>query len=146
MFQFFEILSSEIYCVTLNGLLWQIVPYSQRHFEYACSAWYPSLTKKLKNRIQTPQNKCFSLQLGKVVHISYKEFETLNWLPVTERFNQCGNPIVFKYVNNHCLNYLNEVFNTKTRGSFQKLKCPFCKTSAGQMALSFIGQSMEQNP
>ena len=30
--------------------------------------------------------------------ISHKEFETLNWLPVTERFNQCINSIVFKYI------------------------------------------------
>ena len=30
----------------------------QPHFDYACSAWYPNLTKKLKNRIQASQNKC----------------------------------------------------------------------------------------
>ena len=30
----------------------------QPHFDYACSAWYSSLTKKLKHRIQTSQNKC----------------------------------------------------------------------------------------
>ena len=30
----------------------------QPHFNYACSPWYPNLTKKLKNRIQTSQNKC----------------------------------------------------------------------------------------
>ena len=37
----------------------------QPHFDYACSAWYSDLTKTLKNRIQTSQNKCirFSLQL-----------------------------------------------------------------------------------
>ena len=29
----------------------------QPHFNYACSAWYLNLTKKLKNRIQTSQNK-----------------------------------------------------------------------------------------
>ena len=65
----------------------------QPHFNYACSAWYPNLTKKLKNRIQTSQNKCirFCLQLDKMTHISHKEFEILNWLPVTERFNQCIN-------------------------------------------------------
>ena len=68
----------------------------QPHFNYACSAWYPNLTKKLKNRIQTSQNKCirFCLQLDKMTHISHKEFEILNWLPVTERFNQCINSIV----------------------------------------------------
>ena len=57
----------------------------QPHFDDACSAWYPNLTKKLKNRIQTSQNKClrFCLQLDKMTHISHKEFETLNWLPLT---------------------------------------------------------------
>ena len=25
----------------------------QRHFDYACSAWYPHLSKKLKHRIRT---------------------------------------------------------------------------------------------
>ena len=29
----------------------------QPHFDYACSAWHPKLSKKLKNRIQTSQNK-----------------------------------------------------------------------------------------
>ena len=44
----------------------------QPHFDYACSAWYPNLTKKLKNRIQTTQNKClrFCLHLDKSKHIS----------------------------------------------------------------------------
>ena len=51
---------------------------------------------------------------------------------MTERFNQFINSIVFKYVNDQCPNYLNEVFQTVpennilTRGSFLKLKCPFC--------------------
>ena len=122
----------------------------QPHFDYACSAWYPNLTKKLKNRIQTSQNKCirFCLQLDKTSHMSHKEFETLNWLPVTERFNQWINSIVFKYVNDQCPNYLNEIFqiapanNIQTRGSFLKLKCPFRKTNAGQMALSYIGPTI----
>ena len=122
----------------------------QPHFDYAYSAWYPNLTKKLKNRIQTSQNKCirFRLQLDKTTHMSHKEFETLNWLPVTERFNQCINSIVFKYVNEQCPNYLNEVFqitpenNIQTRGSFLKLKCPFRKTNAGTMVLSYIGPTI----
>ena len=54
----------------------------QPHFDYACSAWYPNLSKKLKNRIQTSQNKCicFCLQLDKMSHISQKEFETIDCL------------------------------------------------------------------
>ena len=44
----------------------------QPHFDYASSFWYPNLTKKLKHRIQTTQNKCirFCLQLDKLKHIS----------------------------------------------------------------------------
>ena len=76
----------------------------QPHFDYACSTWYPNLTKILKNRIQTSQKKCisFCLELDNMTHISHKEFEILNWLPATESFNQCINSIVFKYVNNQC--------------------------------------------
>ena len=43
----------------------------QSHSDYACSAWYPNLTNKLKDRIQTTQNKCirFCLQLDKLKNI-----------------------------------------------------------------------------
>ena len=77
----------------------------------------------------------FCLQLDKLEHRSYEEFERLNWLPVTYRFKRCVNAIVFKYFNEQCPNYLNEVFdiavenNFQLRGSFQKLKCRFRKTN-----------------
>ena len=64
---------------------------------------------------------------------------------MTYRFKQCVNTIVFKYFNEHGPNYLNEVFdvavenNFQLRGSFQKLKCSFCKTNTGPLALSYIG-------
>ena len=59
----------------------------QPHF-YSCSAWYSSLTNKLRNRIQTSQNKCIHcwLHLDKMIDVSHKEFE-LNWLPVTVIFS-----------------------------------------------------------
>ena len=109
----------------------------QSHFDCACSAWYTDLTKKLKNRIQTSQNKyiCFCLQLDKMTHISHKEFRTLNWLPMTERFDQCMNSIALKYVNDQCRNY-------QTRRYFLKLKCLFRKTTTGQIALSCIGRTI----
>ena len=133
---------------TLRRLLCNAL--SQPHFDDACSTWYPNLTKKLKNRIQTSQNKNvrFWLQLDNMAHISHKEFETLNWLSLTERFILYMNSVAFKYVNNQCPNYLNWVFQTapenniQTRGSFLKLKCPFRKTNAGQIALSCIGPTI----
>ena len=37
---------------------------TQPRFDYVCTAWYPNLTKNIKNRIQTSQSKCirFCLQ------------------------------------------------------------------------------------
>ena len=47
-------------------------------FDYACTAWFPNLSKKL----QATQNKCirFCLRLDKMSRISVKEFRELNWV------------------------------------------------------------------
>ena len=71
---------------------------------------------------------------------------------MTYRFKQCvNNTIVFKYFNEQCPNYLNEVFdvavenNFQLRDSFQKLECPFRKTNTGQLTLSCIGPTFWNN-
>ena len=81
--------------------------------DYACTAWYPNLKKKLKNEIQTTQNKCvrFCLSLDKLAHISQNEFEKLNLLPTSDRINQCILSTTFKSVNDIGPNYLNKCFN-----------------------------------
>ena len=64
--------------------------------------------------------------------------QTLNWLPVKDRFNQSINSIVFKYFTKQCASYLNELFelafpnNLRTRNNYLKLICPFRKTNMGQ--------------
>ena len=80
------------------------------HFDYACSAWYPDLSKKLKNKIQISQNKCihFCLQLDIYRIYHKKEFETIIWLLIKERYNQCVNSIAFGYFDNQYPHYLNE--------------------------------------
>ena len=40
----------------LSGLICNAL--MEPHFDYACSALYPNLSKKLKNKIQTSQSKC----------------------------------------------------------------------------------------
>ena len=62
----------------------------QPHFDYACSAWYPNLNKRLKSKLQILQNKCirFGLNLNNRAHIGRNEFEQINWLPVNDRFKQ----------------------------------------------------------
>ena len=125
----------------------------QLHFDYACSAWYPNLNEKLKKKIQIAQNKCirFCLKLDKRHHISSKEFESINWLPVNKRVHQCINAITFKFVNNACPHYLNEVYEyapqwrIESRSNFVKFKVPFQKTNMGQSGLSYIGPSLWNN-
>ena len=122
----------------------------QPHFDYACSAWHPNLSKIPKNIIQTLQNKYIRscLQLDIMSHTSQKEFETINWLPIKERYNQCVNSIAFKYFDNQCPHYLNEVFmkasesSSSLRNSYQKLQQHFRRTNTGQNALSFIGPEL----
>ena len=45
-----------------------------QHFDYAISAWYPNLNKKIKSKSQTIQNKCvrFCLQLDSRSHTGIK--------------------------------------------------------------------------
>ena len=81
-------------------------------------------------------------------HISQKEFETINWLPIKERYNQCVNSVAFKRFDNQSSHYLNEVFmkapdpSLSLRNSYQKLQQPFRKTSTGHNTLSFIGPGL----
>ena len=43
----------------------------QLHYDHACSAWYPSLNKRLSKKIQTSQNKCirYCLNLDNRAHV-----------------------------------------------------------------------------
>ena len=92
----------------------------QPHFDYACSVWYPNLTKKLKHRIWMTWNKCicFCLPLDKLKHVSHEEFEHLNWLPVTYRSKQCVTSMVFRYFNEQCPNYLKKSLMSPQRVIF----------------------------
>ena len=68
-----------------------------------------------------------------MTHFPKNEFETLNCLPDTERFNQSIYSISLKYFTKQCLSYMNEVIelvypnNLGARNSHLKLICPFRK-------------------
>ena len=70
-------LTPNLRCLFCNALI-------QPHFDYPCSAWFPNLSKKLKNKIQTSQNKCirFCLQLDNMSYISQKELKQLIGCPL----------------------------------------------------------------
>ena len=52
----------------------------QPHCDYACSAWYPSLSKRLLKKIQISRNKCTRhyLKLDNRSHVGVVEFKKLN--------------------------------------------------------------------
>ena len=52
----------------------------QPHFVYACTAWFPNLSKKLRLTLQATQNKCisFCLQLEKISRICVNELLELH--------------------------------------------------------------------
>ena len=89
----------------------------QPHFDYACCSWYSNLNKKLKDKLQVLQNKCirFCLQLGNRDHIGIKEFQTINWLPVNDRFLQQLTPYAFKFFDSTCPVYMSEIFDATSK-------------------------------
>ena len=116
-------------------------------FDYACTAWFSNLSKRLKLRLQASQNKCirFCLQLDKRSKIRVKTFLQLNWLNVHDRYLQFIVSEFFKFQNDQCPDYFNEIFcpvgenGVITRSSNKKLKLPFRKTKLGIQSLSYVG-------
>ena len=134
-----ELLSKPMRRLLCNALI-------QPHFDYACSSWYINLNKSFKAKLQVMQNKCirFCLKLGKRTHIDAKEFNTLNWLPVEQRFHQCLCVNTFKYFNDICPLYLKDIFqptertHINTQSSTLKLNQPLRKSNYGQRNISYL--------
>ena len=59
-------------------------------FDYACSFWYPGLSKFPRERLQVTQNKMvrFVLKPNPKSHVGSEEFKSLRLLPVTKRVDQ----------------------------------------------------------
>ena len=70
----------------------------QCHFDYACSFWYPALSKVLKNKLQVTQNRSirFVLNMDSRAHVGSEVFKSLGWLPVSKRVDQIILNHVFK--------------------------------------------------
>jgi hypothetical protein len=84
----------------------------QCHYDYACSIWYHGLSKFLKNRLQTTQNKLirFILDLDARSHISAEHFKSLNWLPVNKRVERIVLGHVFRIKHGLAPDYMMEHF------------------------------------
>ena len=121
----------------------------QPNFEYACSVWYPNLSKKLKNKLQIAQNKCirFCLFLGNREGIRFKHFKQINWLPVADRVKQFIAVSAYKFMNDLSPKYMEDVFKkTYTRASRfandVKLHIPHRNNEYGKNCLSYLGATI----
>ena len=124
----------------------------QPHFDYACTAWYPNLNKRMIKGIQIAQNKCirFCLGIGNREHIGVNEFVNIKWLPTKERFEQCVCVSVFKFFKEAAPAYISEMYHPvnqshDTRRSKHKLHMPLRSSNLGQKGLSFIGPKLWNN-
>ena len=92
------------------------------HEAYCSSAWYESLSKSFKKKLQILQNKTirFVQNLGPRASIDCKVFESVNTLCVADRVRQLRLNHVFNIVHGLAPNYLCEHFNqnnNNTRGA-----------------------------
>ena len=93
------------------------------------------------------QNKCirFCLQLGNREHIGTELFDTINWLPIDQRFKQCLSRSIFKLFYEIRLHYTNEIYKTTnqknavTRNSALKLFQPLRTKALNQKCLLYLG-------
>ena len=112
----------------------------QCHFDYACSFWYPGLSKFLRERLQVTQNKMvrFVLKLDPKSHVGSEEFKSLGWLPVSKRVDQVILNHIFRIRSGTSPEYMGERFtlassihNYSTR--FREVK------SFGKKSFAFTG-------
>ena len=108
----------------------------QPHFDYASSAWYPNLSKKMLKKLKVSQNNCirFCHQTGNRKHVGYAEYERIDWLPTELRHHQSVCALVHNFFENKCTAYLSDMFHPKsikveTRNSILQLSKPSSKDS-----------------
>ena len=120
----------------------------QPHFDFASSAWYPNLSKKMLSKLKIAQNKCirFCLQTGNRKHIGFTEYEQVGWLPTELRYQQSVCALVHNFFSNKSPSYMSDMFHPKlskikTRNSVLQLTKPSSKTN-GQKGLAFLAPSL----
>ena len=136
-------LNQRLRCMLCNTII-------QPHFDYASSAWYPNLSKGLKNKLQIAQNKCirYCLYLDNREGIRYKHFKEINWLPITDRVDQFIAVSAYKFSNGLAPKYMEDVFKKNsslrhTRYSDEsKLSIPYRKHDYGKHCLSYRGATI----
>ena len=81
------------------------------HFEYACNAWYRSVNAKVKNKLQTAQNKMirYLLNYGCRRHIGFNDFKKSNFLDINARVDYMSLNMMFNIFNNVAPSYMCDI-------------------------------------
>ena len=104
------------------------------------------LNKRLSKKMQSALNKCirFFLNLKNTVHLGATEFKAIYRLPTKNRVDQDTCVNIMKCFKGTAPAYAGKIFqpvnqSQVTKRSKFKLNLPFCKSSAGQKCLSYMG-------
>ena len=125
----------------------------QCHYDYACSFWYSSLTKKTKSKLQVSQNRLIRYVLGLPVrtHLYTEHFKRLGWLPIDLRVDQLKLNIMYRSLNGQSPSYIcdkftltSNVHNHRTRSSHHSLVIPHYG-SKGEHSFSVSGAKLWNN-
>ena len=119
----------------------------QPHYDDACCFWYPNLSMLLKTKLQATQNSCIRYCLGLLDrnHIGKNEFEKINWLPVSNRVDQCLAVSAYNFKNALSLKYMGDIYslqispNIRTRRSAESFVVPFYIKEIARKSISYLG-------
>jgi len=80
----------------------------QSNFDYACNSWYRGLQKKLRDRLQTAQNKIirYILNYHCRQHLGFADFNKLGWLNVSGRVDYLSLNLMYSIFNNSAPSYM----------------------------------------
>jgi hypothetical protein len=110
MYRFKDVLDQKTKKLLTSALI-------QCHFDYASTAWYFSLTKHLKSKLQVAQNKVvrYILNLHPRTHIGQNELDRVGILSVPDRTRQLMLNHVYNVYNGTAPSYLCCQFTPLTR-------------------------------
>ena len=119
----------------------------QSHFDYCCTTWFPTLSCRLRNKLQTTQNKIvrFILNLHHREHIGQIQLDSIKLLNVRDRVEQLRLNHVFK-IRHHmgpiylrdCFTPVSEIHSIQTRSSHSNFHVPHVKGTESE-CFYFVG-------
>ena len=104
----------------------------------------------LKTKLQTTQNSFIRYCLGQKDrgHIGKKEFEKINWLPVSNRVDQCLAVTAYNFKNAPSPKHMGDIYslrispNIRTRRSTDSFVVLFYKKEIARKSISYLGSKI----